>query len=104
MPTVKEFRELMDSCKWSWFKQDGMYGYKITSIIPDYENNSIFLHAIGDCEYTSSYNRGSGGYYWSSSLDTNTPNDAYCLNFEFNKFVILSKYRHYGLNVRPVCP
>ena len=104
MPTKAEQDELRNNCTWTWTTQNGVYGYKVTSKKSGYTNKSIFLPAAG-CRLDSSlYNAGSGGYYWSSSLYTGSPNGAYYLNFYSSRVDWGSDYRFYGHSVRPVCP
>ena len=43
-------------------------GYRVTSKVPGYEGNTIFLPAAGHRRGTSLDYAGSDGYYWSSSL------------------------------------
>ena len=101
MPTDAEMTELREQCTWTWTNKNGVNGYKVTGT----NGNSIFLPAAG-CRYSISLSSaGSGGYYWSSSLNTDSPYYAYELYF-FS--VGVSRYynypRYYGHSVRPVCP
>ena len=102
MPTLAEQLELSDTSytTWNWTTQNGVNGYKVTSKI---NGNSIFLPASG-YRYGSGLNyAGSDGYYWSSSLRTDSSNYAYCLSFGSSYVGISSYYtRNYGLSVRPV--
>ncbi len=101
MPTDAELTELRVQCTWTWTTQNGVNGYKVTS---NKNGNSIFLPAAG-CRYGSSlYGAGSYGYYWSSSLSTDTPYSAYYVYFN-SSYVYRYYYdRYYGRSVRPVCP
>ena len=102
MPTLAEQLELSDTSytTWNWTTQNGVNGYKVTSKI---NGNSIFLPASG-YRYGSGLNyAGSDGYYWSSSLRTDSSNYAYCFSFGSSYVGISSYYtRNYGLSVRPV--
>ena len=119
MPTLEEFKELMDedNCSWIWTTQNGINGYNVTSKKPGYEGRSIFLPTAGYFEWTDLYETGTDGYYWSSSLYTNDPNFAINLVFEaddsddsedsenwFGPYGCLRILRTRGLSVRPVCP
>ncbi|MCI7430244.1 MAG: hypothetical protein MSS84_05120 [Bacteroidales bacterium] len=78
MPTDAEWTELRDSCTWTWTTLNGVKGYEVTSKT---NGNSIFLPAAGfysgdNVFYTDHY-----GCYWSSSLDTDAPNNAKFLEF-----------------------
>jgi hypothetical protein len=64
MPTVSEFQELYNNCTTEWTTQNGVNGRRFTSRI---NGNSIFFPAAGIRSGVSLYNRGSNGYYWSSS-------------------------------------
>jgi len=99
MPTDAEFTELREKCKWTWTTQNGVNGRLVTGK----NGNSIFLPTAGYRVGTDFYNAGSYGYYLSSSLNTNNPNDAwfvyfYSDNVDWN----YSYYRYFGRSVRPV--
>lgn len=105
MPTKDEFTELLNNCTWLWTTINGVNGYLVTSMKSGFWGESIFLPAAGDRADTSLRYVGSYGLYWSSSLHTNTPYDAWYLGF-YKGFqsenVCLGRYE--GLSVRPVCP
>jgi hypothetical protein len=48
-------------------------------------------------------NAGSGGFYWSSSLYTASPYNAYYVYFSSDGVDWHRYYRYYGFSVRPVC-
>ena len=99
MPTYKEMGELREKCTWIWTTQNGVKGYKVVG--PN--GNSIFLPAAGYMYNSSLYNAGSHGNYWSSSLNTSNPYDAYGVNFG-SSYVGRNNYRRLnGRSVRPVC-
>lgn len=100
MPTEVEQTELREKCTWTWTIQNGVNGYKVVG--PN--GNSIFLPAAGYVYGTSLNYAGSGGYYWSSSLCTSQPNNAYYV--DFGSFGVYGDYnfRYHGQSVRPVCP
>ena len=99
MPTKAEQDELCNNCTWTWTTQNGVNGYKVTG--PN--GNSIFLPAASCMEEGSLYNAGSGGSYWSSSLDTVSPNNACSVLFSSGNVVCYYDYRSRGRSVRPVC-
>ena len=68
LPTKEQFEELKNSCCWTWTGD----GYKIESS----SGESITLSAAG-C--FTGYSYISGGYYWSSTLDS--PRVPWCLYF-----------------------
>ncbi len=101
MPTYAEMTELREQCIWTWIAQNGVNGYKVTS---KSNGNSIFLPAAGD-RYDSSLSlAGSYGNYWSSSLDTDNPDDAWGVSFESGNVSRGDCNRYDGHSVRPVCP
>ena len=69
LPTVGEFQELNNNCDSEWTDEDGVAGRRFTSRI---NGNSIFFPASGNRLGTGLNNRGSGGYYWSASLYSQT--------------------------------
>lgn len=78
MPTDEEWTELRENCIWTWTSQGGVSGYRVTSKT---NGNSIFLPAAGIREtilgFVNTY-----GIYWSSSLNTDYPNNAWYLEFD----------------------
>ena len=104
MPTDAELTELREQCTWTWAAQNGVYGYKVTSKKSGYTNKSIFLPAAGYHGGSSLNLAGSYGDYWSSSLSTDYPSDAFSLYFNSSNVDRDWSHRCYGLSVRPVCP
>lgn len=104
MPTDAEFTELREQCIWTWTTHNGVEGYKVTSKKSGYTNNAIFLPAVGYFHKNSNYNGGSYGYYWSSSLITGGPDNAWSVYFYSGRVSRYGYYRFYGFTVRPVCP
>ena len=100
MPTKAEQDELREKCRWAWTTQNGVKGYKVTSKI---NGKSIFLPAAGYRKDSSLYRAGSGGYYWSSSLNTDYPYGAYEFYFHSDRVDRYCTHRCNGLSVRPVC-
>jgi hypothetical protein len=76
MPTVSEFQELYNNCTTEWTTQNGVNGRRFTSRI---NGNSIFFPAAGRRFGVSLNNRGSDGFYWSSSRYTAA--NGYSMNF-----------------------
>ena len=97
-PTIGEMDELINDCAWVWTSRNGMNGFQVTGP----SGNSIFLPADGYKIGTNLSNVGYCGVYWSSSLYTAGPNQAYYVYFE--ETYIAKEYigRHYGFSVRPV--
>ena len=121
MPTIAEIEELLDGskCEWNFEPFDevtGVMGYRITSKIPNYTGNSIFLpiqsysHDLElDWDLTPGYQM---GLYWSSSLDGLYgigQNLAYLLGFDNRNAPINEPYvgvdylyRFNRFSIRPV--
>ena len=98
MPTVGEFQELNSNCDSEWTDEDGVAGRRFTSRI---NGNSIFFPASGYRSGTGLYDRGTNGYYWSSSLNSQT----YGCSLDFNASGVDpadSGNRFYGFSVRAV--
>lgn len=99
MPTRDEFNELINNCTWTWTTYNGENGYLVSSKKND---NSIFLPAVGYWQGTTFYNDRSYGGYWSSSLNTDSPNSAWALSIQSRKINMYGHSRDNGLSVRPV--
>ena len=106
MPTSAEFQALYDATKWTWDYTDG--GYYVTekgvTLSGDKSNALLFFPAAGSGYLASLGNAGSNGYYWSSSLYSSDPDNAYNLFF-LSDFVDPQYYyyrRYDGQSVRPV--
>ncbi len=81
MPTAAEFQELYDNTTNKWvedYNGSGVNGMKFTSKT---NGKSIFFPASGDASGTGVGNRGSFGYYWSSSLRPSYSNRGLLLYF-----------------------
>ena len=98
MPTQAEFQELLDNTTVTWTQQNGVYGRLFTGS----NGNSLFLPAAGCRSNSSLYSAGSYGYYWSSSLNTDNPSNAWLLSFNSGNFSMYNNSRYVGRSVRPV--
>ena len=98
MPTMSQWQELSDKCSWSWTTHNGVEGYEVKGG----NGNSIFLPAGGAGGINGLFGIGKDGLYWSSSLNANAPDNAYCLEFDSNSHNIRKFCRYYGFSVRPV--
>ncbi|MBO7417139.1 MAG: hypothetical protein J6U22_11265, partial [Bacteroidaceae bacterium] len=134
MPTKEECRELFEKCKWTETTVNGVHGYKITSKVPGYTKNSIFLPctsvwflALFEDDDPSRYD---AGYYMTSELEPGFTRNCVALSFDPVKAgsssgydkrdyynptidddgdiwsnILLSSYnRIEGAYIRPVCP
>ena len=98
LPTSGEFVELNNNCDSEWTDEDGVAGRRFTSRI---NGNSIFFPASGHYSGTSLDNRGSYGYYWSSTWNS----EANARNLGFSSTGVSPQYsldRRYGFTVRAV--
>lgn len=106
MPTKTEFDELCDgdNCTWTWTTRNGVNGYLVTSKKSGYEGASIFLPAAGTRSDTYLYDDGYCGIYWSSSLNTDAPANAWYLSCDSDNKGMDYCRRYDGFSIRPVCP
>lgn len=105
MPTDEEWTELLENCTWSWtriFNCTGRAGYVVTSKKPGYTDKSIFLPAAGYRFGAGLYCVGSRGYYWSSSLNTDYPDNAWYVRVGSSFVRRDDSGRGIGQSVRPV--
>ena len=98
MPTDAEWTELRTQCTWTWTTQNGVTGRLVTAS----NGNSIFLPAAGYWYVTGLYNAGFSGYYWSSSLYTDFPRNAWYVDFISDYVYRYLFTRYSGQSVRPV--
>lgn len=99
MPTKAELDELRDKCTWKWTILNGVCGYKV--IGPN--GNSIFLPASGVWQSSGRTGFDSKGFYWSSTLNVDSPFEAFGLFFQTNNDLTLTHgERSYGAPIRPV--
>ncbi len=100
MPTYDELKELKDNCTVIWTTQNGVNGRLF--IGPN--SKAIFLPAAGCRDGSSLYNAGSGGCYWSSSLNSSNPSRAWNLYISSGNYFVEDNYNRYsGQSVRAVC-
>lgn len=107
MPTDAEWTKLRDTNKftWSWtsdYNGTGVSGETVTSKVPGYIGNQIFLPAAGYRNGTGLRYAGSRGYFWSSSLYTGFSSYAYSVYFTSGNVSRDYYGRYLGHSVRPV--
>ena len=98
MPTVEQWRELYLYTTHTWMAQNGVNGRLFTAS----NGNSLFLPAVGYRWDDVHNSAGSIGYYWSSSLDTLSPYNAWNFNFSSGGYYVFDYPRSEGRSVRPV--
>jgi uncharacterized protein (TIGR02145 family) len=104
IPTVDQFKELMDNCTNEWtvnYNNKGVAGRIFKSKKND---NEIFFPAAGfNGNDGNPTHVGNYGFYWSSTLCTDNPSNAPLLYFHSGYISPLSNsFRYYGQSVRPV--
>lgn len=99
MPTQAECKELVEQCTWEWQDDyDGAQGYKVTGPGGLY----IFLPSAGYRSTGSSVYNSESGFYWTSSLSSDSNDNAYMLNFDSSSHQTTAKSRVFGYSIRPV--
>ena len=107
MPTEEELKNLLDKCRWTRKKVNGVQGYVVRGK-GDYAAASIFLPCAGVGDGTSLTNAGSLGDYWSSvpTSDYYGNNASWYLYFNSSDHYTSNDGRYYcrdlGRSVRPV--
>ena len=100
MPTYDDWQELFDNCDDTWpddYNGTGVAGMMFTSKV---NGNSVFLPAAGYCFYSSVYNVGSEGEYWSASGATLL--NAWFISFHSGGVGVNHYYKWCGHPVRGV--
>ncbi len=98
MPTQAEWQELYSKTTVTWTQQNGVNGRLFTAA----NGNSLFLPAAGRYEGSYHYSNEGYGNYWSSSLDTNSINNAWCYQFGSGNSFMNRFSRWTGQSVRAV--
>lgn len=103
MPTKQNFELLMANTSFKRIRNyngKGVKGLLFTAS----NGNSIFLPDAGERWSTSFvHDNGSQGYYWSSSLYTNDPTNAYGLGYDRIENNVINYYtRSFGCTIRPM--
>lgn len=98
MPTAAEFQALYDACTSVWTSLNGVNG---RLFISNADGKALFFPAAGIYNGTSLNDRGSNGFYWSSTYESAT----YARDFNFISSGVNPQYsssRRYGFCVRAV--
>lgn len=99
MPTKAQWEELYQNTTNTWTTQNGVNGRLFTPS----NGNSLFLPAAGGRWGDELDDVGSYGYYWSSSLHTDYPINAWYFYFGSDYYYHMnSSTRYYGQSVRTV--
>ena len=95
IPTKEEWEELMTYCRWARLN-NGVF------VKSKKNGNIIVLPKAGYRSGLNLYDDNSEGYYWTSTLDPNSPDDAWFLYFGDGKPSDEDYYRCYGRSIRLV--
>ena len=98
-PKKEQWDELMAHTYSEWTTWNGVEGWLFTS---RRNGKRLFLPAAGYRDGSSLYYAGRFGYYWSSSLGTDNPDDAWRFDFGLGGAGMSSGDRYGGLSVRAV--
>lgn len=99
MPTTAEFQALGAAVNTAWTQVNNVYGILCTDKADS--SKTLFFPAAGYCSNGGVV--GGSGYYWSSSLSTDSRRSAYDLYFDSGVAGwAYSGGRYYGCAVRPV--
>jgi len=99
MPTIEEWEELYEHTSNDWTIQNGVNGWRFIAS----NGNSLFLPAAGSSNGAELVVAGEYGFYWSASLYTDSPDDAWSFSFLPGDHRIGSfGYRSDGQSIRPV--
>ena len=98
-PSFEQWNELLANTTNKWTKRKGVRGRLFTS-----KNNgqTLFLPAAGSRSHNELLNAGSFSFYWSSSLSSSEPDQAWHFYFRSDCFYLDDFPRYNGLSVRPV--
>lgn len=103
LPTYAEMKELMDNCTWEW--KDNYDGKNIAGQLgtSKINGNTIFFPAAGMCSDEGRFDQTHYGYYWASSLNSDSPINGIDF-YVASSHVEIENYvnRSFGLTVRPV--
>lgn len=122
IPTYKQWRELSQECYWAWtdnYNNKNRKGYIVYKVKNNRDKGKksggaaasysttndthIFLPAAGCRVSTDLQKNGTYGYYWSATLDKESPSFAYEVFFEKNSVKDSDISRRYdGQSIRPV--
>ena len=97
MPTAEQQQELYEKCSSVWTRQNGMYGRLFTG--PN--GNTLFLPLAGYRLFESLLYAGSRGHYYSRTLYSSNPDEAYFIYIDSGS-VCWGYGRYYGRTVRAV--
>lgn len=98
IPSVADFRELDEHCKWTWMERCGVLGYEVKG--PN--GNTMFLPAAGSQMGRKFLRQNEEGEYWASSLTSVTKVLANLIQLRPGYVIMHYTSREYGLPIRAV--
>ena len=101
MPKKSNFDNLLKYCIYEWCEVNGVTGIKFTLPLG---GTSIFFPAAGYRVYDDLRSVGEMGRYWTSTLYTPGPTQAYDVMMYNEGVKIPYNYRYFGFPIRPVAP
>ena len=81
MPTKDEYAELFEKCEWTDTTRNGVRGYLITSKVPGYTSNSIFLPCTNVNTNIPDNWPSTSATYLTSDLSSRSVNNCVALSF-----------------------
>ncbi|MBQ8128010.1 MAG: hypothetical protein IJ176_06400 [Prevotella sp.] len=94
IPTRQDWQELIDHCRWTRFGNDVM--------VKGPNGNIIILPSAGYRDGLNVYDTTTDGCYWTTDVDTDSPDDAWFVHIKNGKPEFYSYYRCQGRSIRPV--
>lgn len=101
-PTFDEVQELLENCTWVWSSLGGVRGYRVTSNVPGYTDNYIFLPAGGLRVYDEPPVTNYQGLFWSSTKYAERCTTSHYMHLRITIATAYRDSRWLGLNIRPV--
>lgn len=98
VPTYGDWKELVQSCTWTWTSNNGVNGYKITAA----NGNSIFLPAVGYYSSSSLVGNGEKSLYQCSTVYSSAMGMVYSHFISKKQSYFNTNSTGHGLPIRPV--
>lgn len=96
VPTISQWQELVNYCRWSWALVNGQYGYRITA-----NGTGIFLPSAGYWRDGNQYEENLTGFYWAREVFPADSLMAYGFYMDNYDHFWGYRYRYTGRTVRP---
>lgn len=95
IPSKEDWQELIDNCTWTKYANGVM-------AVSKNNGTSIYFPTAGYKQSYDLYDAGQDGYYWTSTLDHRSPDDAWLVHINNGKPEFYGYYRSQGRSIRPV--